>query len=104
HSCPTDPRRPRSSPTRRSSDLNPKPQSRRRDVAEALATHVVERTGSRLGETVDLADVSGSIFSWPDASMTALNDRVAASDVVIVDRKSTRLNSSHVKTSYAVFC
>lgn len=63
---------------------NPKPQSRTRDVAEALATHVVERTGARLGETVDLADVSGSIFSWPDASMTALNDRVAASDVVIV--------------------
>src|SRR5690606_40391688 len=25
-------------------------------------------------------------------------------DAVIVDRKSTRLNSSHVKISYAVFC
>src|SRR5690606_40263883 len=24
--------------------------------------------------------------------------------VVVVDRKSTRLNSSHVKTSYAAFC
>src|SRR5690606_40079358 len=25
-------------------------------------------------------------------------------DIVLVDRKSTRLNSSHVKISYAVFC
>src|SRR5690349_22227646 len=25
-------------------------------------------------------------------------------DVLLVDRKSTRLNSSHVETSYAVFC
>src|SRR5436309_4297602 len=25
-------------------------------------------------------------------------------DLVALDRKSTRLNSSHVKTSYAVFC
>src|SRR5690606_41429812 len=30
----------------------------------------------------------------------ALEDRAAAPE----DRKSTRLNSSHVKTSYAVFC
>src|SRR5690606_40233094 len=28
----------------------------------------------------------------------------AASDTVLRDRKSTRLNSSHVKISYAVFC
>src|SRR5690606_41215880 len=29
---------------------------------------------------------------------------VAAADFVVADRKSTRLNSSHVKISYAVFC
>src|SRR5690625_7124651 len=29
---------------------------------------------------------------------------VAAAEVVIGDRKSTRLNSSHVAISYAVFC
>src|SRR5690606_41193743 len=28
----------------------------------------------------------------------------AVADAMIVDRKSTRLNSSHVKISYAVFC
>src|SRR5207302_6676858 len=32
-------------------------------------------------------------------------DKIVAGDVVAVpDRKSTRLNSSHVKISYAVFC
>src|SRR5690606_41033362 len=30
--------------------------------------------------------------------------KAARSGVLAVDRKSTRLNSSHVKTSYAVFC
>src|SRR5690606_40515080 len=29
---------------------------------------------------------------------------VPVGEVVLVDRKSTRLNSSHVKISYAVFC
>src|SRR5690606_39980578 len=31
-------------------------------------------------------------------------DVVAANGAVLIDRKSTRLNSSHVKISYAVFC
>src|SRR5438874_5056618 len=30
--------------------------------------------------------------------------KVGAKDVVMLDRKSTRLNSSHVEISYAVFC
>src|SRR5207302_9253523 len=30
--------------------------------------------------------------------------RASASSSVLADRKSTRLNSSHVKISYAVFC
>src|SRR5690606_41781462 len=30
--------------------------------------------------------------------------RIAGADYSKTDRKSTRLNSSHVKTSYAVFC
>src|SRR5690606_40577378 len=33
-----------------------------------------------------------------------LNDDNKVSQQPITDRKSTRLNSSHVKTSYAVFC
>src|SRR5438874_9289722 len=30
--------------------------------------------------------------------------RLGWKNVLIIDRKSTRLNSSHVETSYAVFC
>lgn len=63
---------------------NPKPRSRTRAVAETLAASIVERTGAHLGETVDLTDVSGSLFSWPDEAMAALNARVAASDVLVV--------------------
>src|SRR6266700_5014628 len=37
--------------------------------------------------TIDLAEIVGS-----------------GGEVVALDRKSTRLNSSHVKISYAVFC
>src|SRR3989442_9359303 len=38
------------------------------------------------------------------APLTALNDFRGYSDAVNGDRKSTRLNSSHVRISYAVFC
>src|SRR5690606_41513208 len=45
----------------------------------------------------------------PDAKIGVLyqNDdfgRDYLAEVVVLDRKSTRLNSSHVKISYAVFC
>src|SRR5690606_41487910 len=44
-------------------------------------------------------------FRWC-SSPTQLDDLVLAADRVggTVDRKSTRLHSSHVKNSYAVFC
>src|SRR5207302_10192514 len=38
------------------------------------------------------------------ASARALGRETGAGTVVFGDRKSTRLNSSHVKISYAVFC
>src|SRR5690606_41577652 len=38
----------------------------------------------------------------PDGGARAHDHRRAAAE--LQDRKSTRLNSSHVKTSYAVFC
>lgn len=63
---------------------NPKPKSRTREVAEALAANVVELTGGTLAETVDLADHSGSLFTWPDETISALNARVAATDVLVV--------------------
>src|SRR5690606_40968525 len=36
--------------------------------------------------------------------MVSRSDTLKKSDYVSKDRKSTRLNSSHVKISYAVFC
>src|SRR5437899_4516109 len=37
-------------------------------------------------------------------SVTAVNDAPVANAQSVTDRKSTRLNSSHLGTSYAVFC
>src|SRR5690349_23654478 len=49
-------------------------------------------TGSRNGMTTD------------DGFIGALEDYLESFDGVTPDRKSTRLNSSHVEISYAVFC
>src|SRR5690606_41380528 len=85
-------------PTRRSSDLG------ERDRAGEAFNDLVARgeisapvvlgrdhldcgsVASPYRETEGMADGSDAIADWP------------------LDRKSTRLNSSHVKISYAVFC
>src|SRR5690606_41758554 len=47
----------------------------------------------------------GAILLPALLAVTALLPHVASADIYkYVDRKSTRLNSSHVKISYAVFC
>src|SRR5690606_40883708 len=50
-------------------------------------------------------DMIGANYNWPEASFKERNkifdDHVSYTKG---DRKSTRLNSSHVKISYAVFC
>src|SRR5690606_42089381 len=52
--------------------------------------------------------VSGSVSPSGDGMSSGLDNRAAAgpqrSKKASQDRKSTRLNSSHVKISYAVFC
>src|SRR5436309_9822053 len=61
--------------------------------------------------TLSLHDALPILFA-PGAFMTATPRRVAACTSMVStpipargeDRKSTRLNSSHVKISYAVFC
>src|SRR5207253_8887031 len=83
-------------PTRRSSDLN----------ASTGAFSIVPVTS---GQPIDLggADASG-VLGLTDAEL----DRITAGTIqvgnlasgTIADRKSTRLNSSHVAISYAVFC
>src|SRR5699024_791429 len=44
------------------------------------------------------------VFVSPDSSMESTTSGGATYDKAFLDRKSTRLNSSHVSISYAVFC
>src|SRR5690606_39920070 len=62
---------------------------------------------------LDALEIFGLGYSWGGYESLAvhvrLNDRTIArgdypGPVIRLDRKSTRLNSSHVKISYAVFC
>src|SRR5690606_39626061 len=83
-------------PTRRSSDLD-------LNRARALLIH------GRLPENLARGGVSSGAAVWRPTMITGPDTvqsprparRVTAA---LKDRKSTRLNSSHVKISYAVFC
>src|SRR5690606_40479798 len=78
---------------------------------EALVPHLVEGLGEKFSGTsnVDIARRHGLVaqgtmaHEWLQA-FQALGPRLRDSQVTALDRKSTRLNSSHVKISYAVFC
>src|SRR5207249_5222838 len=53
----------------------------------------------------DTVFILGVILIGPVAALPILRfNRPLASGLLIVDRKSTRLNSSHVSISYAAFC
>src|SRR3712207_6940759 len=54
------------------------------------------------GDRVDHAYLTGSRFRGRPADRTVL--RHGAAELILTDRKSTRLNSSHANISYAVFC
>src|SRR5690606_42156256 len=84
-------------PTRRSSDL---------------LLHVADRENDR----IQVFDLDGNhqrtyggfapfgIFITPDQTLFVADGRAHKALHMTLDRKSTRLNSSHVKISYAVFC
>src|SRR5690606_41467397 len=72
-----------------------------RGSVEALqaAVSAVEGTGTTV---LGIGIGDDTVFdAYQRAEVVERPDRLA---VAMVDRKSTRLNSSHVKTSYAVFC
>src|SRR3712207_8402060 len=58
----------------------------------------------QLKETVDALVIipNDKLFELPDKTITLQNAFKEANN--ILDRKSTRLNSSHANISYAVFC
>src|SRR5690606_41321631 len=64
------------------------------------AEEILAEVSRRIGNPVVLEDTRGELVAL--GSVTRREDEVV--DTWSGDRKSTRLNSSHVKISYAVFC
>jgi len=62
---------------------NPQSASRTRLVAEEVARQLADRGGAVVEPTIDVADVAGSLFRFPDAEIDALLERVASADVLI---------------------
>src|SRR5699024_12671175 len=98
--CAVVPRCLHSFPTRRSSDLDnartfiesgPKPLTE--DFIRASRYFIY-----------DLLDDFQDANNHPEAIMTLNTISTQLADFILRDRKSTRLNSSHVSISYAVFC
>src|SRR5690625_5524414 len=65
-----------------------------RTTASAVSRYLIHCSGITDGETI-VAMVTGLADLW---------ERAALDGTPVRDRKSTRLNSSHVAISYAVFC
>src|SRR5690606_41449157 len=88
-------------PTRRSSDLGRLPEAGTDGIA--IADGFAELRGIAVGDVVPFVFSGGRV----ELTVTGLLDDgvgAASTNGGRVDRKSTRLNSSHVKISYAVFC
>src|SRR5690606_41513446 len=88
-------------PTRRSSDLD----LRQRAGERIVDIDIDDRSSAVLGFMQRVDDIS--LGARGMALVDAAAGDLAGIAVLIgldVDRKSTRLNSSHVKISYAVFC
>src|SRR5690606_41964943 len=82
-------------PTRRSSDL------KAGKISTPIATRKVE------DRFIDLTPAERAVYDAVEEYISRTYNQAAEdkrSAVGFVDRKSTRLNSSHVKISYAVFC
>src|SRR5690606_41893728 len=87
-------------PTRRSSDLEHVRLALLVDQAHEAAFAVVPRAD---GYTACLPDLDHDVVAAPH-ELRGSPVLVGVAGGPAVDRKSTRLNSSHVKISYAVFC
>src|SRR5699024_12708031 len=77
-------------------DLHSFPTRRSSDLKESLRLVVVHRPATK----------GDHIFKMPARAQFVLRHHVVAdiAPALPLDRKSTRLNSSHVSISYAVFC
>src|SRR5689334_24757239 len=64
---------------------------------------MVETVLQEDADAVGLSILSGADMTLVPTAVELLRDQ-GADDVIVTDRKSTRLNSSHSSISYAVFC
>src|SRR5439155_26274261 len=98
--CSGPPRDLHSFPTRRSSDLGVLA-----DRLDARRTVIGTQTAQLISASA-LAWIALGGFAepWMLYTIAFINGTVLVLDVPKPDRKSTRLNSSHVAISYAVFC
>src|SRR5690606_41695213 len=94
----------RSFPTRRSSDLK----SLGWEVEGQEVDPLAHQAASSRGLQVHLGELTTLNLRSGHYDAIVLNHVIEhlsdASAILLEDRKSTRLNSSHVKISYAVFC
>src|SRR5690242_20989243 len=83
-------------PTRRSSDLSVTPGE--------MAIFV--RSDAQVARATAAAKASGFSFRTLDARVKTSSNEISIGTMHLAkgDRKSTRLNSSHMSISYAVFC
>src|SRR5206468_10605088 len=89
-------------PTRRSSDLGPT--VRTIGLIPSLTCIVASRVGQRVGHPVAPPAADASAAGPPPGDLQLLPQSSTPTFPRQVDRKSTRLNSSHDQISYAVFC
>src|SRR5690606_41685476 len=99
-----DPRALHSFPTRRSSDLN----TQRSIIQSTRALHLSVETGvarvrARKQAIVSSQSALEATQSGYEVGTRNLVEVLQSQRQLYQDRKSTRLNSSHVKISYAVF-
>src|SRR5690606_41278707 len=80
------------------------PYARYEAMQDLVVRHLREAAGGSLDDArrTESRDAIAAAFSAVLAD-TKLDDQMRG-ELMILDRKSTRLNSSHVKISYAVFC
>src|SRR5690606_41440472 len=94
-------------------DLHSFPTRRSSDLLEKLAAHFKALGYEECGEYhFEAKKLYAKHYEHPDRSLPKvfiselLLDKCSdyLRETITADRKSTRLNSSHVKSSYAVFC
>src|SRR5699024_11925768 len=84
-------------PTRRSSDLDLIIRMKSDDYSDVM-TELMDKLVGSIGGRLRLRRQNDTTY------LDYLDTLEETSDQEIIDRKSTRLNSSHVSISYAVFC